>query len=118
MYGVPENLDLTFLHGSELVQVCLGLYQVQFHFAPEGEISVEGKWELLAADDSEIDRSRPAPRNRAFELHRLLGRRITGSVLSPPNWFALRFDGGEVLRVFDSSEQYESFSIQPGDIFV
>jgi hypothetical protein len=30
----------------------------------------------------------------------------------------LRFDNGYTLRVFDHSTQYESFSIQPGDIYV
>jgi hypothetical protein len=27
-------------------------------------------------------------------------------------------DSGEVLRIFDDSMQFESFSIQPGNIFV
>lgn len=118
MYGVPENLDLAFLRDAELIQVCLGLYQVQFNFFPEGSLSVMGEWELLAADGSEIDRSVQPPRARPFEFHRLLGQRIAGSLLSPPGWIALRFERGELLRVFDSSQQYESFSIQPGNIFV
>jgi hypothetical protein len=42
MYGVPANLDLTFLHGAKLTQVCLGQYEVQFHFHPIGSILVEG----------------------------------------------------------------------------
>ena len=40
MYGVPADLDLAFLHGAELIQVCLGQYQLQFHFHPAGSISV------------------------------------------------------------------------------
>jgi hypothetical protein len=48
----------------------------------------------------------------------LLGQRVIGTEVSAPKWFALRFDGGEVLRVFDDSQQFESFSIQPGNIFV
>jgi hypothetical protein len=118
VYGVPKNLDLNFLHDSELSQICLGVYQVQFHFSPEGIISVEGEWELLSRDGIEIDRSAQAPRANAFQLHRLLGQRVVGSELLPPEWFALRFEKGEVLRVFDSSQDYESFSIQPGNIFI
>jgi hypothetical protein len=42
MYGVQADLDLRFLHGAQLTQVCLGQYQIQFHFSPVGSISVEG----------------------------------------------------------------------------
>jgi hypothetical protein len=43
---------------------------------------------------------------------------VVDTEVSAPRWFALRFNGGEVLRVFDDSEQFESFSIQPGSIIV
>src|SRR5262245_26525414 len=118
MYGVPDGLNLRFLHGSELIQVCLGLHQVQFIFHPEGAISVEGEWELLGADGSLLDRSEPAPRMLAFQLHRLLGQRVSQTQVNPPTSVAVQFESGEVLRVFDSSKEYESFTIQPGDVVV
>jgi hypothetical protein len=118
MYGVPADLDLAFLHGGELIQVCLGLHEVQFHFHPTGSISVQGGWELLAPDGVCMDRSDDGPDRLPYELHRLLGHRVVGGEVFAPEWFALRFDGGEVLRVFDDSAQYESFSIQPGNIYV
>jgi hypothetical protein len=43
---------------------------------------------------------------------------VAASEVSAPAWFALRFEGGEVLRVFDDSPQYESFQIEPGGIIV
>jgi len=43
---------------------------------------------------------------------------VAGTEVDAPRSFALRFAGGEELRVFDDSDQFESFSIQPGDIFV
>jgi hypothetical protein len=117
MYGVPEDLNLQFLHGAELIQLGIGRYHVQFVFHTEANISVEGEWVLYAADSSELDRSRPPPRHEAFQLHRLLGQRVVGNSVSSPNWFDLRFEQGELLRVLDSSKEYESFSIQPGNIF-
>jgi hypothetical protein len=117
VYGVPEDLDLQFLHGADVIQVCLGLSQVQFVFHPEANISVEGDWILYAADGSELDRSRPSPRQEAFQLHRLLGQRVEKTTVSSPSWIALHFESGELLRIFDDSE-YESFSIQPGNIFI
>jgi hypothetical protein len=118
MYGVPDGLDLRFLHGSELIHVGLGLCDVQFGFQPEGHISVEGEWELLGADGSILDRSEPAPRTSAFRLHRLLGQRVVQTHVNPPTSIAVQFEGGELLRIFDSWKQYESFSIQPGNVFV
>jgi hypothetical protein len=35
-----------------------------------------------------------------------------------PAWFALTFEGGEVLRIFDDPAKYEPFSIQPGNLFI
>lgn len=118
MYGVPNWLDLSFLRGSELIQVCLGVHQVQFIFHPLGAIAVEGGWQLLGADGSVLDRSEPAPRVLAFQLHRLLGQRVARAQVDPPTSVAVQFEGGEVLRVFDSSKEHESFTIQPGDIVV
>ena len=54
----------------------------------------------------------------SYQLDRLVGLVVTASEVAAPGWFALRFNSGEVLRIYDNSEQYESFSIQPGNIFV
>jgi hypothetical protein len=118
MYGVPTDLDLGFLHGAELIQVCLGQRQLQFHFHPVGSISVEGRWELRDASGALIDRQHDGPDRPAFQLHRLLGRRVAGSEVCVPAWFALRFEGGDMLRVFDDSPLCESFKIEPGGIIV
>ena len=116
MYGVPADLDLAFLHGAELMQVCLGQHQIQFHFNPPGSISVEGGWELLDAAGVRIDGRQNRLDRPPYQLHRLLGRRVTGSEVSAPEWFALWFQDGEMLRVFDDSPHYESFQIEPGGI--
>src|SRR4051794_32153714 len=111
MYGVPADLDLAFLHGAVLVQVCLGQYQVQFHFHPTGSISVEGGWDLHDATGARLDGRHDGPDRPPYQLHRLLGRRVVASEVSAPESCALRFEGGEVLRLYDDSPQYESFQI-------
>jgi hypothetical protein len=118
MYGVPADLDLSFLRGAELIQVCLGLHQLQFHFHPAGSISVEGGWVLLDASGARLDGRHDGPDRPPYQLHRLLGRCVAEFEVSAPGWFALQFEGGEVLRVFDDSAQYESFQIEPGGIVV
>lgn len=119
MYGVPADLDLSRLMNSVLIQLCLGEYQAQFHFHPPGSISVEGKWELRDAGGTLVDgKERHVPPRDAIHAHRLLGKRVSGASLDAPRSFSLCFEGGDVLTIYDDSSEYESFSIQPGDIFV
>jgi hypothetical protein len=118
MYGVPADLDLAFVRGAELIQVCLGRHQVQFHFHPAGSIFVDGKWELLDPTGLRIDESDDRPNRPPYQLHRLLGLAVGDVEVSARDWFALRFEGGYVLRVFDDSRESESFQIQPGGTIV
>lgn len=120
MYGVPADLNLTPFHGAALEQIALGEYIVHFRFAgnPLREIAVEGAWELRAVDGSLIDRNQENADRGAYRIHVLLGRIVLGSEVRAPRSFMLRFDSGHTLEIFDDQSQYESFSIQPGDIFV
>ncbi len=126
MYGVPHDLDLSRFVGATLIQIGLGEFQVEFHFqaadsaGSEGMlyIGVEGHWELRDRFGSIVDSAEPNSGRESYHLHRLLGRAVAGTAVDAPRSFALRFASGEELRIFDSSDQYESFSIQPGDIFV
>jgi hypothetical protein len=101
-----------------LAQVHLMPWQINFVFEPDARFFVEGDWELAAADGAVIDRSRPWPRAEPFQLHRLLGLRVLGWSVSAPKSLAVNFEGGLALRLFDSSEQYESFLIEPGCVVV
>jgi hypothetical protein len=116
MRGVPADLDLTFLQGTQLSQVCLGMYQIQFHFHPHGSISVGGNWELTDDRGRVIDRHYETPRQDAYQFHRVLGRDVERTEIEPPSSFAVRFTGGLVLRVFAEISAYEDVWIQPGDV--
>ena len=118
MYGVPSDLNLSTFIGVKLQQVCASEYQVQFRFEADRWIGVEGKCQILdQAGRSVAEVARDSTSNdKQFEM--LLGQKVVGSSVNAPDWFDLRFEGGLVLRVFDDSQQFESFSIQPGNIFV
>ena len=118
MYGVPEDLDLSVFRGAALIQVALGEFQVQFHFQPDGYIGVEGHWELRDASGALVDQAVPNAEREAYRVHTLLGHTVTATQVDPPRSFTLTFHDGKTLTVFDDSEQYESFCIQPGNIFV
>jgi len=119
MRGIPADLDLSFLHGKELVQVCLGVWQVQFHFEPTASLAVEGDWELTDAEGRVIDRNSDTVRDSPFHLHLLLQRVVVGT--EGPHRYRSRCNsraGGLSLRVFVSGNGGESFSIELGNIFV
>jgi len=93
------------------------VWQVQVHFEPAASLTMEGDWELTDAGGQVIDKSSDTVRERPYHLHLLLQRGVVAAEVSAPLSFALRFTGGLVLRVFVSGHGYESFSIEPGNIF-
>jgi hypothetical protein len=120
MYGVPEQLNLSSFKGATLIQLRIGECIIHFQFDPDTNIiSVEGKWELKDATGTVVDESTDTNAERdAYRLHVILGKTVESYAIDPPKSFSLRFETGHVLTVFDDSDQYESFSIQPGNIFV
>ena len=120
MNGIPSSLDLTPFHGSSLDQIALGQYIVQFRFSGDQprEIGVEGRWELRSASGAVVDSAQENVSREAYRVHALLGRTVVKSEVNAPKSFALHFDSGHMLEIFDDDPRYESFSIQPGDVFV
>jgi hypothetical protein len=119
MYGVPVDLDLSKFKGATLIQLGIGEFQVQFHFHPEGNISVEGKWELRDSCGVLVDEAKDSNTERdVYRLHVIIGKSIELYSVKAPDSFSLRFESGHVLTIYDDSKQYESFSIQPGNIYV
>ena len=103
-----------------LERIDLGIHIIHFRFSaePTGVISVEGDWELYGPSGALVDFQEEPSEREAFRIHVLIGRKVVSSEVSAPEWFELEFDSGHRLRVYDRSPRYESFSIQPGDIYV
>ena len=118
MYGVPSNLPLQRFVGVQLNQIALGQYQIQFHFAGAGSISVEGKWELHDSSGVLIDESQEHSTRVSYRIHVIIDKEVTSFRIDAPLSFSLVFSSGHTLKIYDDSPQYESFSIQPGDIFI
>jgi hypothetical protein len=118
MYGVPADLDLSGFVGAMLEQICLGEWQLQFHFHPDGIFSIEGHWELASSDGTAIDSAMDHSIRDAYRVHVLLGHSIARCTLDPPRSLSLHFETGHVLTFFDDSEHYETISISPGNIYI
>lgn len=112
MNGVPDSLSLNKFHGTQLEQIALGEYVIQFQFGGPHRpaIGVEEYWEVRAEDGSIIDRARKNEERDVYRVHLLLGRAVIGSEVRAPKSFLLRFDNGDCLEVFDDQTEYESFS--------
>ena len=120
MHGVPHDLDLAPFRGAHLERIDLGPYIIHFRFAADPispTLSVEGPWELRDAAGRLLDSQQEPSAREAYRLHVLLMRAVTATEVQAPDSIVLRFDGGYVLTVSDQP-QYESFSIQPGNVFI
>jgi hypothetical protein len=113
MHGLkPSDIDaLRHLEGAEVTQVCLGPYDIQFNFDPRGNVSVQGRCELIDRAGVVLDiwegRTKPGP----CRFTELFGSPVREVVIDSPRSFLLKFANSLVLRVLDTSDQHESFSV-------
>lgn len=113
MYGLnPDNIEqLSRLKGGEVQQVCVGKFDLQFHLHPTGNISIWSRCELLNANGSVIDTWYDGSRSANFQFADLLGANVADVSIDDATTLRLQFTDGRQLLIFDTSEQYESFSI-------
>ena len=112
---MDPNLDLGFLVGLEVTQICVGQNELILRCHPIGAITIEGEWRLLNTEGVEVDQRIDHSERETSRIHKLLGERIDEYKIVSDRLLELRFSGGWVLLVEDSSDQYESFSIQYKD---
>ena len=110
MYGVPEDLPLERLVGQQFNSIDLGRFQIQFHSSLVG-ISVEGRWELRDSSGAVLDSELEHAKRDSYRIHHIIDIPITRFSLDAPRSFTLFFESGHSLTIYDSSEQYESFSV-------
>jgi hypothetical protein len=118
MYGLkPTDIEaIKPLKGGEMIQICIGAYDIQFAFFPRGHVCVEGRCEVLNSSGEAIDVWDRGNRSEVFRFTELLKKSVTDVAIESEKSFLLTFEDRMALRVIDSSEQYESFSV--GNLFV
>lgn len=119
MYGLSKDIDLSFLNGRELVQVAIGVYQVQFGFDEDVRISVESYFGYSDGQGEWIWRPEPGASQIAARTVALLGSSIQGFQAHEDGTLILTFHGGQRITILDNSKQYESYDITlPGRTIV
>ena len=123
MNGVPHDVPLQNMVGSELTHIGLALHQIQFHFDDGTHLdkngswlSITGGWRLEDSSGKVVDEQIDPPSERkSYQIHRLLMRTVTATSVDAPKSFSLTFENGDVLTVFDDSPHYECFSLRIRD---
>ena len=115
---MPPDIDLSYLIGAELIQVCVGENQIQLRFVPDGlSISVESDI-TVSGGGGAIQTVSVFPRD-AGALLPLLGQRVSNWRRISERALEIAFDRGVQITLSDSSDRYESFQIKgPGGLLV
>lgn len=114
MYGIDKAVNFKFLIGKELLQLCIGLYQLILNFTDQLVISAECVFRLEYPDGSVIEISCDSPEHTGH-LACLLGRTIETIQTEVNGELNLVFSDGFQLSIIDSNEDEESFTITMGD---
>jgi Family of unknown function (DUF6188) len=109
MYGVPDNADWSFLADRELLQVCVGLYQVSLKF--DGDTSIDVECEFDHSRSNTMSPPAAGLPGRAATLFSLLGVKIASVARQDGRTLAIAFRNDETLKIYDSNESFESFQI-------
>lgn len=115
MYGLNPDVDLSFFIGKELMQVAVGSYDVQLHFYESVSLSVQGRIEHISegvVTEWIGDENKPLA---AASLLGLLGSSVTSVQGDSDGTLTVHFTNGDLLKIFDDNEHYESYQINPGD---
>lgn len=113
MYGLPKEVDLTFLEKQTLVQVCFGSNQVILNFHENVSISIESSF--LCGEGEVAMFTYETPTEAAPALLKFLHADVTTALGEVDGTLTLRFNNGGVLKILDDSKQYESYMIVHGD---
>ena len=116
MYGIPDNVDWTFLIGQEVLQICIGSNQVQVN-CDDVSISIESNYAHVSKQGMVFEQCDGMPR-QSVTLISLLQSKVSSVVRENCKTLALHFSNGETLRLFDDNPQYECFQIATRDRFI
>jgi hypothetical protein len=110
MYRYPADLDLNDIVGSDLDQICLGGFDVQFVFSSKTRICVQSRVSVFENNDlSVVWDGKKHWSNLSF--HRLLNATVQSYKVINDQTLEIQFSGALKLQLHDDSDQYESMQI-------
>ena len=121
MYGLPENIDLSFFEGAILLQVCVGAHDLILNFDKDISVSIEstiaiekksksGATKQLSSNQTYEDYSQAATPVAAF-----LDRSISSVKHDTTGTITIQFQQFGSISIFDNNKNYESYNIKRGN---
>jgi len=115
MYGLPKNIDLSFLNGREVVQIAIGIFQVQFGFDEDAAIYVHSQFSHFDGHQDWTWTPDPSKVPVAARALSLLGATVESVQTHEDGTLILSFVNGHRLTLINNKE-YESYDIRrPGE---
>jgi hypothetical protein len=114
VYGLPKDFTGTFLKDRRLEMICFNANQVYFHFDGGVSIAVESSFAHQTSRSESNAKVLKVPVS-VSSLMQLLEHSVIEVSGDEKGTLSLSFDHGHILKLFDSSPQYESYHIKRGD---
>jgi hypothetical protein len=124
MYGLSRDIDLGFLIGREVIQICVGMFSLNINFDGDAtSISLECEFRVGdteaepggGPDDDEphgLCFTEAADRAKAAELLQILGAKITEVVNPGTGDLQIRFSNTKNLFIYEKKNlPYESYNL-------
>jgi hypothetical protein len=112
MYGFNEELVIEGLIDHSLNQICVGKYDVQFHFSSGTFIAVQGGARIIEGGSAIATWTEEGAWSD-LSFHKLLNHDVKGYSISDLKTLCINFDEDFALELFDDSDEYESMQIFP-----
>lgn len=113
MYRLSKEVDLSFLHGVTVLQVCIGANELIVNCDRGVRLTLLSEIAVRPPGGAVGIYSETA--SAAMPLVRLLHDVVVEALATDVGGLMLKFASGASLEAFDTSDQYESFWIQNGD---
>lgn len=117
MHGLDTTIDLSFLKGREILQIAIGIHDVQFAFDKDVRISITSSFRYVSREGS--FEWQPGAPEAAAPAVRLLGATVEQVFGQKDGTLELTLSTGDRLTVLDNSKEFESYTItRPGETIV
>jgi hypothetical protein len=110
MHRFAKDLDLSKFIGRDLNQICVGKYDVQFHFAPDVSIGLQSRATVLQGEKLVATWSEDEGWS-STNFHKLLNLAVTAASIESESMLEIAFTDHFRLQLFDESDQYESMTL-------
>ena len=114
MYGLPKDFDGSIFVGKTVVLVSFSVNTIHITFEGDVSITLQSSFEYRDSAQQTDDVCTQQVPVKESRLMQLAGRIVERVETNTDGTLTLHISGGHLLRCFDDSPNYESYSITHG----